>query len=255
MQGQFVRSWNGSEQAGPGSVRPRFYLDPVQDELATAQEGRPIFREIERVEIFLPGNPWTQPVHNVTDEHRSRWPREYELFRQGMEQTAAGTPLAEWPILNRAQVLELKAIQLQTVEEMAELSDHACQRAMGLTQLRAKARAYLDDAAAMALTEQLSSQLEMQRTENASLQRQVKELGDLVTKLHGEVMGMRNAPSAIATTIPGQADPFQQIAMQHPGVDDRGNPTSSLGAFAEVRESERRRPGRPRKNPIDDEAA
>jgi hypothetical protein len=95
----------------------------------------------------------------------------------------------------------------------------------------------------------------MQRTENASLQRQVKELGDLVTKLHGEVMGMRNAPSAIATTIPGQADPFQQIAMQQPGVEDRGNPTSSLGAFAEVRESERRRPGRPRKNPIEDEAA
>lgn len=257
MQSQFTRSWSGSEQAAPGGVRPRFYLDPVQDELASAREGRPIFKEVERVEIFLPGNPYTIPVHNVTDVHRQRWPREYELFRQGIEQTAEGTPISEWPILNRAQVLELKSMQLQTVEEMAALSDLACQRAMGLTQLRAKARAYLDDAAAMALTEQLSAQNEAHRSEIASLQRQVDELGALVTKLHGENMGMRNAPSAVASVIPGMADPFQQIAMQQAGVTDRGMPTSSLGEFAEARESERRRPGRPRKTPLpaEDESA
>ena len=244
---QFVRSWEGSEQPAPGGVRPRFYLDPVQDELASAREGRPIFREIERVEIFMPGNPYTIPVHNVTDEHRNRWPREYELFRQGMEQTAFGTPIAEWPILNRAQVMELKSIQLQTVEEVAELSDHACQRAMGLTQLRAKARAYLDDAAASALTEQQGVELEAQRTHIASLERQVEELRTLTTGLHARLMAGQNAPNPLATVIPGSADPFQQIAMQRPGVEDREAPSSSLGAF--VVAEEKRRVGWPKGKP------
>jgi hypothetical protein len=118
MQGQFTRSWNGSEQAPPGSVRPRFYLDPVQDELASAREGRPIFKEVERVEIFMPGNPYAIPVFNVTDQHRERWPRVYEQFRESIEQTAEVVPsheelLAEWrlthPKPTAAQVAEVIA--------------------------------------------------------------------------------------------------------------------------------------------------
>jgi len=245
MQGQYTRSWAGGEQSAPGSVRPRFYIDPVQDELASAREGRPIFREVERVEIFLPGNPYTMPVENVTDEHRQRWPREYEMFRQGIEQTADGTPLGEWPILNRAQVLELKGLQIQTIEEVAALSDTACQRAMGLMQLRTKAQAYLDDAAAMALTEQLSKEGEIQRSQIASLERQVAELSDLTSKLHGELMAMRNAPHPVATAIPGMSDPAQQAAWgtMQGAAPPREDPRSTLGAFV----NEKRRPGRPRK--------
>ena len=242
MQGQSVQG------PGAGATRPRFFLDPVQDELASAREGRPIFREVERVEIYMPGNQWNIPVFNVTDDHRQRWPREYELFRQGLEQTAEGTPIAEWPILNRAQVMELRALQLQTVEEVSQLSDQACQRAMGLTQLRAKARAYLDDAAAMALTEQLSAQGEAQRSEIASLTRQVEELRQLTTKLHGQLMAQSNAPNPLATVIPGSMDPMQQaVAMQQPGVETREAPQGSLAAFGSE-QAVRRGPGRPRRD-------
>jgi hypothetical protein len=247
MQSQYTRSWAGAEAPAPGSVRPRFYLEPVQDELASAREGRPIFREVERVEIFLPGNPWTMPVHNVTDEHRQRWSREYEAFRQGLEPIVDGTPIAEWPILNRAQVMELQALQIMSVEEVAALSDTACQRAMGLMALRSKARAYLDDAQAVALTEQLSKENENLRSEQASLKRQVEELGELVNRLHGELMGMKNAPNPIAAAIPGMADPMQAAAMQAVGILPRDEPRSSLAAFSDEQVAVRRRPGRPRK--------
>jgi hypothetical protein len=251
MQAYYTRSWSGSE-ATPGTIRPRFYLDPVQDDLATAREGRPMFRQMERVEMFIPGNPWTQPVHNVTDEHRARWPREYEQFRQGIDQTADGTPLEEWPVLNRAQVLELKGLQIQTIEEVATLSDAACQRAMGLRQLRMKAKAFLDDAAAIALTEQLSAEGEAHRSEIASLKRQVEELQTLVNRLHAESMAARNAHNPIATTIPSVADPMQQIlSAQQAGMEPRENANSSLGAFVEEK---RRGPGRPRRTPIEDAA-
>ncbi len=251
MQSQYTRSWSGGEQAAPGSVRPRFYLEPVVDELASAREGHGVYHDEERVEIFLPGNPYTMPVHRVTDEHRQRWPREYEQFRQGIDQTVDGIPLSEWPVLRPANVMDLKALGFQTVEEVSAASDQVCQRSMGLLKLREKAKAYLDDASAMALTEQLSAEGEAQRSEIASLTRQVQELQTLVTKLHAESMAARNAHSPIATTIPSVADPMQQIlSAQQAGMEPRENPLSSLGAFAE----EKRRPGRPRRTPIEDAA-
>jgi len=245
MQGQFTRSLPGSE-AQPGAVRPRFYMEPVQDELASAREGRPIFRQVERVEIFLPGNPYTMPVHNVTDEHRNRWGREYELFRRGMEQTVEGTPIAEWPILNRAQVRELQGIEIQTIEEVAALSDVACQRVQGLQGLRNKARAYLDDAAALALTEKLSAENDALRADQVGLQRQVDELSVLVKQLHAENMSARNTPHPIATAIPGLSDPMA-LAMQQAGMEPREDPRSSLSGFSNEQTAQRRGPGRPRK--------
>ncbi len=242
MRSEYTRSWAGSEAPPPGTgAHARFYMDPVQDELASASAGRPIFKEVETVEIFLPGNQWLQPVHRVTDVDRQRFAREYDLFRQGLEQTPEGTPIEEWPILNRAQVLEMRAMQIRTIEEVAGLSDVACQRAMGLTQLRNKARAYLDDAAALALTEQLSAQNESLLAEVASIKREKDELAELVNRLHGEVMGLKNAPHPIATAIPGMMDPIQAAATQHAGIAPREAPETSLGAFVD----EKRRPGRP----------
>jgi hypothetical protein len=223
-------------------------MEPVQDELASAREGRPIFKNEERVEIFLPGNPHTMPVHRVNDDHRNRWPREYELFRQGMEQTAEGTPIEEWPVVNRAQVMELRSLGIQTIEEIANLSDIACQKAMGLQGLRIKARVFLDDAAAMALTEQQGAELEKQRAELASQARQIEELKELCTRMHGELMGLKNAPNPLATVIPGMMDPVQQARnMQQAGDIAREQPQSSLGAFVETK----RRPGRPRREEVE----
>jgi hypothetical protein len=73
---------------------------------------------LERVEIFMPGNPYAIPVFNVTDQHRERWPRVYEQFRESIEQTAEVVPsheelLAEWrlthPKPTAAQVAEVIA--------------------------------------------------------------------------------------------------------------------------------------------------
>ncbi len=252
MQTAYTRSWAGGEVPPGNLVRPRFYMEPVKNELASAQEGRPIFRNEERVEIFLPGNPNTMPVQRVNDDHRNRWAREYELFRKGLEQTAEGTPIEEWPVVDRAQVMELRSLGIQTIEEIANLSDIACQRAMGLQGLRVKARVFLDDAAAMALTEQQGAEIDKLRAELASQTRQVDELKELVNRMHGELMGLKNAPNPLATVIPGMIDPVQQArAMQQAGDISREPPQSSLGAFVEAK----RRPGRPRREEVEARSA
>src|SRR5882672_1558091 len=96
---------------GPDMARvmPRFFIDSVEDHVASAREGRPIFRDEERVEIILPGNPQTRPVQIVNETHKQKWPDQYKAFKAGHEVALDGCPLEEWPRLKRSQVLELKA--------------------------------------------------------------------------------------------------------------------------------------------------
>lgn len=237
----YTRSWAGAETPRSGA-HPRFYLEAVQDELASAREGRPIYFQEERVEIFLPGNPYTQPVHRVTDKDRQEWPNEYKAFLEGTEVTPEGTPLEEWPVLNRAHVMELRGLNLRSVEDVRSLPDNMTQQKPGLMGLRNLARAYLDDAAAQKLSTALMRENDELKAEISRLSHQVEELGAMTNRLHAETMTMRNAPSPIATAIPGLYDPVELARQQQHGMEPRESPESSLSAFSEER---RPRSGRP----------
>jgi hypothetical protein len=203
--GQFTRT----NSFAPGAERnyPRFFVDSVQDQLASANAGRPIFRDEERVEIIMPGNPYTRPVQRVTDTHREKWPKEYAAFKAGLELSAEGTPLEEWPRLKRSQVLELKALGFQTVEHVARMDDQATQRVgIGGAQLRELAKAFLDDAAHAAEVERLADANTRKDEELDALRRQVNELGRTLEAMHAELMAARqSAPEAIRTEqVPGE---------------------------------------------------
>lgn len=231
-------AYTRTEMAAAGTSYPRFYLDPVQDEVASATQGRPIFRQVERVETIMPGNPHTRPVNNVTDEHRGRWPKEYAAFREGIDISPDGTPIEEWPILNRAQVAELKYLGIKTVEHIANLSDHDLQRiGMGGRVLKDKALAFLDDAASVALSEKLSKENDDLRSRMAALENQNAELGRLMTDLHGRLQAQQDAPSHLATSIPGMMDPIAHAGQ----IVQQPQTTSSLDALA----GGTRRRGRP----------
>src|ERR1700678_3614631 len=111
-QGTYTRPKGGA----PSSSFPRFHMEAIEDPIASAAAGRPIYREEERVEIIMPGNP-NAPVFRVTDDHRAEWPDYYERFRKGLDFAVSGTPLEQWPVLGRKHVLELKAMDLHTVEQ------------------------------------------------------------------------------------------------------------------------------------------
>lgn len=243
----YTRSWAGGE-AMPGSTRPRFFMQAMKDELATAREGRPIYYEVEMIERFMPSvAQWTIPVNKVTDADRAEFPRQYEAFQQGREMAPEGTPIEAWPRLDRAMVEELKGLGLRTVEEIATLDDRGTQRAMGLMGLRSLARAYLDDAAAAALNEALMKENNELKVDLARLNQQVEELGQITQRMHGELLGLKNAPNAVAAAVPMMADPIEAMKMQQPGVMERAVPQSSLAAFAD--EKQQRRRGRPQPEP------
>ena len=238
----FTRSWAGSETA-PGSIRARFFLEPVQDEVASSQAGRPIFRDVERVELFMPGDQYHKPVHNVTDEHRQRFPQAYTQFKQGIDdQITGGCPLEEWPVLSRSQVMELRGIGFRTVEDIRDVSDQHASPIMGMMSLKQRAKAFLDEAAELAQNEMLHAENDRLQSEMASLKLQLKELGDASQRMFHELTAIKSATNPIAATIPGMADPLQAGGYQDP------RPVVPQQSFSVFSEDAKRRPGRPRKH-------
>lgn len=240
-----MSTFHGYRKTRSGTL-VRFHTEAVKDELASAERGRPIFKDEERVQISFPGNPWFKPVFPISQKHKDDWPDEYKSFKEGLEPSLVGTPLEEWPILTTARVLEMKALGFFTVENVAEASDVNLQRiGMGYFGLRDRAKAFLDDAENIALNERQAAENEKLTLELSNQTRQIAELRSLVDRLHGAQMAQANTLNPIAGAVPYMADPLA-FAQQH----QVATPTqaSSLDGIAP-----RRRPGRPPK--VDESAA
>ena len=165
------------------TCRPLFRMEAKQNKAKTITEGRPIFDQVPYVTIISPGDTKNVPDTKVLDEHRQRWPREWEAFEKGLEQPINGTPINKWPVLNNAQVKELQALNIYTIEEVASLSDNNTQQITGLMTLKQQAIAHLatakDDGVvyeALDKVEKLTEQMEAMAEENTMLRAQVENI-------------------------------------------------------------------------------
>jgi len=138
-------------------VVPFFYTATVQNEAKSKLAGRPIFDEVEMVEIRIAGdrnfNPHF-PAHEMHvrqgDEeitYAMRWPDEYARFKNEETQVASGTPLEELTFLSAARRSELKALKIYTAEALAGLEGPNLKVLAGEGyKLKEQAQAYLDRA-------------------------------------------------------------------------------------------------------------
>jgi hypothetical protein len=187
---------------------PRFFLETVRDDHSSRHHGREIFREEERVEIIMPGNPYTRPIMRVTEEHRQAWPKQYEAFKAGQEIAAEGTPLEAWARVRPKQLHELKALGFRTIEQIAMMDDQAAGRVgTGGQELRRVAKAFLNDAARMVAVERLAAEND---AKNA-------EIEDLRLKLHGleqtmERIAASKEPAEAPRVLPSSLDEFAKLA-------------------------------------------
>lgn len=168
----------------PDRLIPEFYLHAIQNNFKSEQEGRPVFDDVEKVRIIIPGDKHTRVEERVTDEHRQRWPRQYEAFKTGLEQSPEGFPIELWPPISPALALNLKALGIPTVEALSVVTDAALGNiGIGARELRAKAKAYLQQAedgkpliAALADKERLEGELVVRDKQIADLQAAVAQL-------------------------------------------------------------------------------
>lgn len=136
----------------------KFFTKPVEDENESRKQGRPIYRDVDHIEIGFPADKnrvFVAPASEVTYvthygramSYAERFAPIYQRFKEGLGDSVMGTPLAIAKIATPAQMAELSALKITTVEQLAGLPDRNI-KALGWygRELVGKAKAYLEKA-------------------------------------------------------------------------------------------------------------
>lgn len=164
--------------SNPQGVFVQFYTDAVEMKAESEKQGRPIFKDLPHIRKLIPGDASTVVERVAKDHDINMHPREWEIFQRQQVTGVTGTPLEQWPQITRAQVKEAKYFEVHTVEQLSELSDTSCQKmGMGYSELRSKAKAYLEAAAGTAASTAQEAENQRLRDEMAALKAQIEQLG------------------------------------------------------------------------------
>lgn len=178
-----------------GGLYVRFHLEPVLHKLKSyggtrvrpdgTEEtvegaGRPIYEDMEFVEISVPGDKTSVVDRPVRPEDKRQYAEQYKAFKAGNEEQLTGTPLSQWPVCSRAQVKELEFFHIRTVEQLAEVSDGNLQQVGPIRALRDRARGWLEAAKGNAHNETLRSQLAERDNRIDALSKEVAQLKDIL---------------------------------------------------------------------------
>lgn len=122
-----------------------FEMEALKDEEKSLEQGRPIFFDVPFITIRIPGDKTTTVKRPVKEEDKTRFARHWERFLRQEKVAVEGTPIEQWPLITKSQALELKAMNIITVEVLAQVSDGNLNW-HGARDLREKAKSWLDSA-------------------------------------------------------------------------------------------------------------
>lgn len=124
--------------------------------------------EVDVAIITSPGDTQSAVAVRVTDEIKMRYPEQWLDYSEGRTQRVHGTPIEQLPGVNSQYGLQLRALNIATVEEMADVSDQNVKKLLGGIKLRQKARDFL------------ATQPTQQDDKIAALEKQLAELRSLI---------------------------------------------------------------------------
>lgn len=138
----------------------RFHRVAVEDRDESLKEGRPIFKEVDHVDLTPIGSrdfvtkvvsEWLEQSRQQVQEERippdwvEGYQRAYEHWKRGEEAPTNGTPLKEWPAITPGELASCKAIHVLSIEDLAVANDETVRRlGMGGLALKQRAQRYLD---------------------------------------------------------------------------------------------------------------
>jgi hypothetical protein len=163
------------EHNADSRLQVRFYKRAIQQEDASAEAGRPIFKEFDFVHICVAGDTLTEIDTYALEQHKQRFPLHWAAYQNKLgadDQGYEGTPLTEWPLVSKSQAEELRAMKFHTVEAVANASDQQLQRigmAAGMSPyaFRDKAKAFLNLATTSAETDKREQEINSLKQELA----------------------------------------------------------------------------------------
>jgi len=169
-----------------------FEVEAQEDEEASKKAGRRIFKNVEMVEIRIPGDIDIRRSV-VDDDIKARFARRYEHWKRGQTDHAAeGTPLTEWPPISKAQIAEARFLGIYTVQQLAAVADGNAQRlGPGWVSLRQKAKDWAE-------TEKKNAPIVALRNENEALKARLSTLEAMLAKQATELQQGPAAPGTSA---------------------------------------------------------
>jgi len=153
----------------------KFYLKSVKNLVASSAEGRPMYREVEYIDIKIPGQR-DSVARPASPRDKNRFPRHYEAFKQRVELPVDGTPLSEWAAVSRSMADQFAFENIKTVEQLADVADNLLHRVQGAGILKQKAKDWLEAAKGDSILSQLRDGL-VERDETIEEQKgQIEQL-------------------------------------------------------------------------------
>ena len=183
-----------------------FKHHPALNDAKSLKEGRPIFDDIEVVEIRAPGSrdfkvfPATAFSHWETSPYNGeqtkvtyaeRFKHQYQQFKMKAAQTKSGTPLEYAPFMSAGKCAEMRAQNIYTVEALAAIDGAELKNlGTGGRELKNAAMEYMAEAKSTAPNLQLQNELEQLRARNAILEEDLAAKKAREAQINGEFEGM-----------------------------------------------------------------
>lgn len=206
---------------------PRFYMGTMQNEAKSREAGRPIYDDIEMIEIKWAGNtkselhapandrcdrPLRNPENN--DRYYVKWKehpdfaKAYETFKAGLGSQVSGTPLSELPFLTEGRRQELHAINIHTAEQLAGLSGAQIGKyGFGMGDMCKQAQNYLERAKGAEIDAKHEAEKAAMQAELAALRAQMDALLSGQPATPSQLPA--KAPTAATATAPSPFDSWE----------------------------------------------
>lgn len=212
---EFVGAFNPDSR-----LSARFFTKPLQNNFRSEIEGRPIFEDIEMVEIHVPGDKYNIVCQPTREDHKKRFPLQWAHYanrKEGDQRLAGKTPINQWPRLTPAQAEELRHMKFLSVEDVANASDTALQ-ALGMVggmspfAFREHAQRFLQAAAGDAALQKESAVVQALREQNAALQEQMQAQAARMASFENRFAALadKNNAAIEAPAAPEQEEPELQ---------------------------------------------
>lgn len=159
-------------------ITPVFFIEPVIDERASEQEGRQVYRDMERVRICIAGDSLSAATHPVDAGIIARFHDHYTAWKSKRAGShIVGTPLSKWPMGTPGLIKECEFLNIYSVEDLGAVSDGNVENLSNGRAIREKARAWLKSATDGAAAMKYAAEASRLREEVAELKKMILSAG------------------------------------------------------------------------------
>jgi len=190
--------FNAQQAEQDRALLVKFFSAPLKNDDKSLAEGRPIYDDVDMIEIRVRGTKDNIVQRPVRPDDKQRFREAWKHHQDGEKAVQSGTPLAQWPVMSTGQVEEMKYLGFVTVEQIAEANDGVVSSISGLQGLKNKAKAFIEFSKGAAPIEQLQQKVADRDNEVQTLQRQLAETQAALTKLSARMDDEDKAKTAPA---------------------------------------------------------